>query len=392
MIIYHSGIKGKPVTRAAAWFFSIMSFNMPDIYPTQLALMSSLVGEWLSNPHPSSLSRLVLCADGRGLLLIYDPSEEPPLYVDEFTWAVPAEGTLEVTWQLCHTYLADDDTEIPEQSAGKAEHQTYRLEVDRPEWIEQPLRIHIQDDAGNEMAVEKYAFRHPPLKYLWLDIGYHLCLDDPWSFQGEAQNFETARMELNTHLAQFDLSDVLVGMNDNSREAKRELTFEPVDITLSGEEGAQWLAEHGQLAEQRRAITSPPEGYVPLSQNVGPLSLLLNWRGLLLIFGVLGQCAMLSELLHSDKHYAVPVLIICCLPLLAWLADEKECETPRWQQIMRTIRTFAAAWALLLAFACLILIASGFHPKGVGVYVAFILAGCVPVMQILHGAWRNSRV
>lgn len=353
--------------------------------------MSSLVGEWFSNPHPSSLSRLVLCADGRGLLLIYDPSEEPHLYVDEFTWAVPEEGTLEVTWQLCHAYLADDDTETPEQSAGKSERLTYRIEIDRAEWIEQPLRIHAQDGAESEVPVEQMLFRLPPLKYLWLDIGYHWCFDDPWSFQGEAKDFETARIELNAYMAQFGLADVLVGVNDYSRETKRELTSESIDITLSGEEGREWLAERRQMAEQGRTKAPTAEGYVPLSKNVSPLTTLLNWRVLLLILGAFGQCAVLAELVHSDNRYFVPILIICCLPLLAWLADEKECETPRWQQIMRTTRTAAAAWALLVTFTCLILIAAGFHPNGVGLYLTLMLAGSVPVVQLLHAAWRKRK-
>jgi len=290
-----------------------------------------ITGVWHHLPHPSAETNLLFCADGRGLLFIYSGGDDP--YVDEFTWKVERAGEVTITWVHCHEYLADDDCETPEESTGKSETLAYTLQDTSP-------------------------------RTLLLDIGYHWCDDQPFTFKGTAGDYEEERQHWQHYAQHFSPfgPDRQVWLTD-------ETGWHPVP-------GAQVVDEDGQ-----RSSMTLTRSQHPFFDNPRVLQLAL-------IFGILGLAGFISDY----RPHLLPGatgLVMVMLPLVIILFADDMIDHEAWKRISLRIRQGGSAWYILMCLFAGILVVTGYHPRGWLFFFIFMGIGLLPTLRILLGKERS---
>lgn len=340
--------------------------------PNAHSNIEHLLGNWSYNPHPSSLDHLVICEDGRGLIMYGNPGEGSP-YVDEFTWEVIGEGLLSITWLVRHGCDADDE-DNPERCQ-------FAIDVLTSEVTHVPFALPTKDEETGTSETKHYFFCLQPEKYMLMDLGFHWhisfddYIDDPWTFCGPAKSFEEERDGLHEYAEYIDIGNFLAGMNRHT-ETARKMEASVKRMKERMEAGGQAIVIH-ELPATEETKQSAVEQFSLFGAN--PV------LKLLMISGTLGMVALFSEYPHRAVLPRWLSFVILLAPVaLMFLCWQPEEFGDRLRILARRLLLTGAFWYLALVLLAGIGVATGLTPIGWQLYLLFIGCGIVPAVHALR--------
>lgn len=287
-----------------------------------------LVGVWSGCPYPLMEVELVFCPCGRGLLFFYWGSAGNTPFVDEFIWTHIGEERIKVEWVVRHDVgpcleWASED----EEDGTDAQIFPWADEVERYTLLEEDGSLGLDISIGMHCSFIRLYYSRPPKDY-----------------EQEKQRLQEAA----EHFDPFGPGRQLWLVGDDNEWRKL-----PVEVVEN-----DWEYD-------KQANSDNP----------------LNLTTLLMIFGIFGQIGYIGEYLQNSisPKLVVPLALV---PVLLGLVREDPVLRKWPQSLVYWLRSIAALWYVLLSVTITGGIISGHKPSGWLLYLALMIAGLYPAVQV----------